>query len=759
MIVKQIQKGTIKANLDYLDRMNLKAGDRDTHIRKGWLEPYNGNVENEHAKARVMKYMQQQKDPTDFTCFVLSFQESGVDERFTKESIDYILASFLENVYAGIDPKARPPYYSTIHRDKGRLEINLTLPNYLGREDKNGKVTYRNFKSYVHKAPFKTMGMVRSDAKRFRAWQEMINHEFGFTSPSEAASRILIKDAPKNLPAVVREQHKKLGEKLVTFLREALEGGYETIDEETLYINLNAIDPKVSGVKIGSGFAAIHYEGFEKAIRYKGGIFHGKDTEEPIKRDTHDKQSGVSSNTQQSSREYGTTGRDSTTNGLNPVKGYGGSIDFHRLNDNFAREHGGREEAFEPNERVDNHTIARNDREYRKMQQEYRKEFRSFTKFTEKAFKCYYSDAVAVPYLTDFTDTDRDNIRIQCLDYLQGKPDKPRLDKMGTADPAHLQGDSTTTTPTALKLYKATKHGKVKSKAAIAESILIAAERGKARGEYIVENLKRDIEEGVVVPTENNLKLDAVVIQPVSPTVARTIQVTQGSRIQRSEIQLLFLGMQSPNKTLNEIINNKLEVIEDGNSRLSERYNRELFTRSEDQERLRDHSTQGEFVKTQKHHKRDPNQKIAIDAGFGEDQYGVRDYLRDGGWRFEIVKRDARQDDRHVYIHEEALHIPKPTVTEDDKITRQINKAIEYCERTVLLTLARVRERSERLRDGYTNVFNRSITKLTEQLNEWESIQERRRQQHIKREQDSTRRVNPDDLRMPSDFGGFGGSR
>lgn len=174
------------------------------------------------------------------TSGVLSFEEPNIPEHEKQ----LIMESFERCLLPGLEPNE----YNILwieHTDKGRLELNWVVPRI-------------HLPTEAHLQPY----FDPIDRHRHKAWQEMINAQYGYSSPEEPIKKQTITPTfrlPKEKAAIVA----KLDEYISQQAPE---------DRQGVIKALNAIEG-IQVVREAKQSLSIQVEGYEQNIRLKGAFY------------------------------------------------------------------------------------------------------------------------------------------------------------------------------------------------------------------------------------------------------------------------------------------------------------------------------------------------------------------------------------------------------------------------------------------------------------------------------------------------------
>lgn len=185
-------------------------------------------------------------------CFgVLSFSESA-DEISEQKKLD-IINDFEKN-FLGDFMLEHINILWVEHSDKNnRLELNFIIPCL---ELKSGK----NYMPYTHKRDF----------ARLKRWQETINLENNFTSPSDPARALSFKCDYQQEQKGLLDKYNTIAE-LDEHLKELVRAGVICNRNEIL-ANLKSIGCEIT--RVGKDYISVKLPNTKKATRLKGGIYN-----------------------------------------------------------------------------------------------------------------------------------------------------------------------------------------------------------------------------------------------------------------------------------------------------------------------------------------------------------------------------------------------------------------------------------------------------------------------------------------------------
>lgn len=241
MLVKTTKtpaRGSKSACLDYLCGEAEKGAENEIErqITREGARLLSGDIHLTQA------YINQagEKFTHSHTAGVLSFEEANISE-VEKQAI-------MESFEACLLPGLERDEYNILwveHRDKGRLELNWVVPRI-------------HLQTEAHLQPY----FDPVDRPRHKAWQEMINAKYGYSSPEEPIKKQTITTTFR-LPKEKAEIVAKLDEYICQQAPESRQG---VIDA------LNAIEG-IKVVREAKSSLSIRAEGYEQNIRLKGAFY------------------------------------------------------------------------------------------------------------------------------------------------------------------------------------------------------------------------------------------------------------------------------------------------------------------------------------------------------------------------------------------------------------------------------------------------------------------------------------------------------
>lgn len=178
------------------------------------------------------------------TCCCLSFEESNIAEDKKLE----IVHDFFDNMLPALD--GRYNYLVVEHTDKGRLELNIVIPNF----DIQSETI---FTPYFH----------ARDKYRLDSWTDKINLEYGFSDPKDPRKACTIsnyKDAANenaDYDKLDRELHALAENGMLHSKAEII----ELLTEHGIKVTRN-----------GESYISVKFPNSKKARRLKGGIYDDK---------------------------------------------------------------------------------------------------------------------------------------------------------------------------------------------------------------------------------------------------------------------------------------------------------------------------------------------------------------------------------------------------------------------------------------------------------------------------------------------------
>lgn len=248
------------------------------------------------------------------TCFCLSFEEANITE-VTK---DEILDSFFDNMFPSLEGR----YNSLVveHTDKGRLELNIVVPNIDTKSD-------TPWTPYFH----------AKDKYRCDNWTRKINLTYGLSDPHDPRKKTTL---PKDKTLAPNEQMSF--EKLDQTLHELVAD--EQIQSRDQMIQLlEQHNFKIN--RKGEDYITIQLPNSKKKQRFKGGIYNerfGTDRtfEEIVREKAEANQRYVSRNDEKYAREI--------SERLDEAKQHAARANIERCRKNDARSEKKRQQQIEP---------------------------------------------------------------------------------------------------------------------------------------------------------------------------------------------------------------------------------------------------------------------------------------------------------------------------------------------------------------------------------------------------------------------------
>lgn len=161
----------------------LRESNRHTDYDRSFVKVLRGNPNLSVALAESLTFKQKYK----MGC--LSFEESNISD----EQKQRIMDSFEQMAFAGLE-KNQYDITWIEHTDKGRLELNFFSPSL-------ELATGKRYQMYYHP----------SDEKRFNLWRDIINLEYGLSSPTDPKKRRALSHDEKISKTVknIKEQYKQ----------------------------------------------------------------------------------------------------------------------------------------------------------------------------------------------------------------------------------------------------------------------------------------------------------------------------------------------------------------------------------------------------------------------------------------------------------------------------------------------------------------------------------------------------------------------